>query len=82
MKKTADRIKVTNILRIATQIGAEIRDGRGGHFYMLRFPNLRPCPIAESTDAERMVAPWIAQITGRTRREAYHALKHGYWNLN
>jgi len=80
MKKTADKIKSTNILRVASQIGASVRNGSGGHFYILNFPNLRPCPIAESTNAERMIAPWIARATGRTNREVYQALRNGYWN--
>ncbi len=76
--KTRDGIKLTNILRAAEDIGANIRYGTN-HPNILNYPKMRPCPIASSTHAERMVAPWIAQASGRTKEESYQAIRQGYW---
>ena len=77
--RTRDGIRLESILRVAREIGASIREGTK-HPYILNYAGLRPCPIASSTDAGRMVAPWLAKATGYTRQEAYTALRNGYWN--
>ncbi|MBP7708412.1 hypothetical protein KA107_01905 [Candidatus Pacearchaeota archaeon] len=76
--KTIDGIKLADILRTATEVGATIREGNS-HPYILNYGGLRPCPIAKSTHAERMVAPWLAQATGTTKHECYEAMRRGYW---
>lgn len=76
--KTRDGIRLSDILRTAIEAGARIREGNS-HAYILNYEGLRPCPIATSTHAERMVAPWLAQATGRTKQESYEALRRGYW---
>jgi len=76
--KTRDGIRLAEIIRVATQAGAGIREGTK-HPYMLIYNGLRPCPVATSTHAERMVAPWLAQATGKSKQEAYQAIKHGCW---
>jgi len=76
--KTRDGIRLTEIIRLAVQAGIDIREGTK-HAYMLLYQGLRPCPIATSTHAERMVAPWLAQATGRPKREVYEAMRRGYW---
>ena len=77
--KTQDGIRLADILRTAMQAGARIRQGNS-HAYILNYEGLRPCPIASSTHAERMVAPWLAQATGRTKHESYEAMRNGGWN--
>lgn len=77
--KTRDGIRLTEIVRVAMQAGAGIREGTK-HAYMLLYAGLRPCPVATSTHAERMVAPWLAQATGRSKQEAYEAMRQGYWS--
>jgi len=77
--KTRDGIRLTEIIRVATEIGAQIRSGTN-HPYILNYDGLRPCPIATSTHAERMVAPWIAQAAGKSKQEAYRAMRKGYWD--
>jgi hypothetical protein len=77
--KTSDGIRLSKILKLAREIGVEIRDGTN-HPHILNYQGLRPCPIAASTHAERMVAPWIAEVTGLARKEAYKALRRGYLN--
>lgn len=76
--KTIDGIRLADILRTAIEAGARIREGNS-HVYILNYAGLRPCPIATSTHAERMIAPWLAQATGRTKCESYDALRRGYW---
>ena len=80
-EQTRDGIRLNDILRVATKIGAQIRAG-SNHPYILNFEGLRPCPIAASTHAERMVAPWIARATGMNKRKAYEALRRGYLKAN
>lgn len=77
--KTIDGVKLQDIIRTASEAGASIRQGHS-HAYILNYDGLRPCPIASSTHAQRMVAPWLAQATGRDKQETYQALRRGYWN--
>jgi len=76
--KTRDGHRLEKILSLAREIGATIREGTK-HPYMLNYPGLRPCPVAPSTDAKRMIIPWLAQATGYTRKEIYTALRKGSW---
>ena len=77
-KKTQDCLSLANIVKAAIQAGIGVREG-GKHPYNLEYPNMRPCPIAASTHAKRMVVPWIAQALRREREEIYTALRQGYW---
>lgn len=77
-KRTQDGVGLKDILRAAKEIGIEIREG-GKHPYALEYPGMRPCPLAASTHAKRMVTPWIEEATGRDRKEIYTALRQGYW---
>ena len=77
--KTRDGIKMSKILKVAEGIGATIRAGTN-HPFILNYAGQRPCPVAPSTDAGRMVAPWIASATDCTNQEAYQALRKGNWN--
>lgn len=76
--KTIDGIRLNDILRIVGDAGIGFRTGNS-HPYLLTCEGLRPCPLASSTHAERMVAPWLAQATGKSKQEAYEALRRGYW---
>ena len=78
-RKTLDGISLKDILKAARDIGLGIREG-GKHPYALECPGMRPCPIAASTHAKRMVTPWIEEATGRDRRQIYTALRQGYWS--
>lgn len=77
-KKTRDGLRLTDIARVATEIGARLREGTN-HPYILNYKGLRACPLAASTNAERMVAPWLAHASGKSKLEAYQAMKRGYW---
>ena len=78
-RTTSDGIRHSYCLRVAEQAGVRIRDG-GGHRYILNYGDMRPCPLAASTNAETMLAPWLARATGRKKREVYEALRQGDWN--
>ena len=72
--KTRDGIKLSKIVKLARSVGATVRRGRN-HPFVLGYEGVRACPVATSTDARRMVAPWIASITGYTPNEAYNAIR-------
>lgn len=76
--KTRDGAKISYIVRVAREIGATLRDGTN-HLVILNYAGLRPCPVATSTDARRMIAPWLAQARGCSNTEAYEAIRNGNW---
>jgi len=77
--RTQDGLSLRGILKVALDAGIEIRKG-GKHPYNLICPNMRPCPVAVSTHAKRMLVPWMAEATGIERGELYQALRQGYLN--
>ena len=78
--KTTDGLPISLLVKLLNQIpGVTIRPGTN-HPYVANFDGLRPCPIAASTDAKRMVVPWVAQITGYTNKTSiYESLRLGEW---
>ncbi|MAH46442.1 hypothetical protein CMI37_11460 [Candidatus Pacearchaeota archaeon] len=74
-KKTRDGIKLSKVVKLAQGLGATVR-GATKHPFVLNYDGMRPCPVATSTDAKRMVAPWIAEITGCTNQEAYQSMRN------
>ena len=77
--RTRDGMEISRIIRAAMEAGATIRDGKK-HASVLNYAGSRPCPIASSTSARHMVAPWLAEIKGCTNKEAYQAIQTGYWH--
>ncbi|PIN93218.1 hypothetical protein COU54_04080 [Candidatus Pacearchaeota archaeon CG10_big_fil_rev_8_21_14_0_10_31_24] len=78
-KKTRDGLDLNRILCVAQEMGVEIRTG-GKHPYNLNYKGMRPCPIATSTHAKKMVVPWMAEATGLERTNLYQAIRRGYLN--
>jgi len=76
-KRTQDGLDLNRILNVAQEMGAEIRTC-GKHPYNLNYEGMRPCPIATSTHAKKMVVPWMAEATGLERTTLYRALRRGY----
>ena len=76
--KTRDGIRLSSIINMVMELGISVREGTK-HPYILEFPGLRTCPVAESTDARSMLAPWLRNATGYNAREIYHSLKQGEW---
>lgn len=79
--KTRDGIKLTNIVKALTQIGATIRQGSNHPYVAYIEDSTRPCPIASSTDARRMVVPWVKMHSSYTdAQQIYQALRNGGFN--
>ena len=76
--KTRDGIKLSTIVNMVMELGIAVREGTK-HPYILQAPGLRPCPVAESTDARSMLAPWIRNATGYSVRDIYQSLRQGEW---
>lgn len=75
--KTLDGIRLSAIVRMASAIpGIAVREGTK-HPYMLLYAGLRPCPVAESTHARRMLVPWLRQATGYSTNDLYASLQSG-----
>ena len=78
--KTRDGIKISKLVKILEKMipNVEFRSG-GKHVYVANYSGMRPCPIATSTDARRMVTPWVAKITGYEPNKIYNSMKTGKW---
>lgn len=75
--KTQDGIKLGDILRSVSSVpGITVREGKS-HDYVLQYSGLRPCPLDQSTHAERMLAPWLRAVTGLDKRSIYNCLREG-----
>ena len=66
--KTRDGIRLGNVVKLAGEFEMKVRPGKGGHKYILNAPGMRACPVADSTDAKRMIVPWMRQATGYDNR--------------
>jgi hypothetical protein len=79
MTQTRDGIRLSNIINVARGLdGVTVRPGRR-HESVLNYAGLRPCPVAESTNARRMLVPWFRQATGYNTNRIYQALRSGSW---
>lgn len=79
--KTTDGIRLSTIVRMAEALpGVTVREGTK-HPYVLQYAGLRPCPVAKSTDAKRMLVPWMRQITGQEGSDIYACLRSGEWGV-
>ncbi|MBD3259245.1 hypothetical protein GF371_01280 [Candidatus Woesearchaeota archaeon] len=77
--KTRDGIKLTKIVSAVSDIGGVIiRDGTN-HQYVINYAGRRPCPLDTSTDAKRMIVPWLYAITGYDKNGIYQNLRKGRW---
>ncbi len=77
MAKTRDGIRLSDIISAVRGIeGVGIRQGTK-HPYMLMYGQMRPCPVAESTDAKYMIVPWLRQILPYDNRTIYSGLRRG-----
>ena len=74
--KTLDGLPLSKILSFVESIGVDVRSGNN-HPYVLNYNGMRPCPVASSTNAKRMIVPWIRAITGDKSSEVYKGLRNG-----
>jgi len=79
--KTRDGLKLSKVVRALEELaGVTVRRG-SNHPYVAMMPGLQPCPVAASTDARKMVVPWVKQASGYSdSNEVYRALRTGGWN--
>ena len=78
-RRTRDGLRLSRIVRAVTEIPRiTVRTG-SRHPYVLNYPNQIPCPVAESTDARRMIVPWLIRATGLDRQNVYQSLRRGRW---
>ena len=80
--KTRDGIKLKNVARALMGItGVSIRTGTKHPLIAFAEGYPRPCPLAPSTDARRMVVPWIREVTQFTdTNQIYSSLRNGSWD--
>lgn len=82
MAKTRDGLKLGRILYALEQLnGVSVRAGRNHPYVAFKEGYAVLCPVAESTDARRMIVPWVKQAMGyQDSNNIYKALKTGGWN--
>lgn len=56
--KTFDGFKLTEIIKLAESLGAEVRDGKR-HQKVIAYQGLMPCALGETTGFKKHVLPWI-----------------------
>jgi hypothetical protein len=79
--KTRDGIRLKTVISALEQIaGVTIRPGNNHPFIAEMDGYATSCPIASSTDARRMIVPWIKKHTSyKNARDIYNALRYGEW---
>ena len=75
-KKTSDGLLINKILLFAESLDIDVRPGKK-HPHIMNFYGMRPCPVASSTDAKKMIVPWIKEITGYNSSTVYNGLRNG-----
>ena len=81
-QKTRDGLKLNRVIKALEEIaGVSVRPGKSHPYVALRQGYAIPCPIAASTDARKMIVPWIKNALGyQNSQEIYQALRNGVWN--
>ena len=77
--KTRDGIKLSKLEKTLSSIsGVTFREGTNHPLIAYAEGYTRPCPIASSTDAKKMVVSWVKEVTGYTNaQKIYQALRSG-----
>jgi hypothetical protein len=82
MKKTTeDGIPLKNLLKLIEEIEeVSVRTG-SKHPHILNSNKMPPCPVSGSTNAKKMVVPWLREATGDNynNNDIYQAIKTGNW---
>lgn len=81
-QKTRDGLKLKNVIKALERLkNVTIRRGTNHPYIAFRQAYPIPCPIAASTDARKMVVPWIKDAMGyQNSNQIYQALRKGEWN--
>ena len=80
--KTRDGLKLNRLVKALLALpGGGIREDNKHPYIASIMGHARLCPIATSTDARRMIVPWIRETTSyKDSTQIYRALKTGDWN--
>jgi predicted RNA binding protein YcfA (HicA-like mRNA interferase family) len=81
-QKTRDGLKLKNVIRALEELAfVYVRRGSNHPYVAFREAYPVPCPIAASTDARKMVVPWVKNVTDyQNANQIYQALRKGEWN--
>jgi hypothetical protein len=80
MAKTRDGIKLGKVVGALEKIAGMVIRAGTNHAYVAKMKGYqgRSCPIDTSTDARRMIVPWIIRATDYTNaKEIYAGLRRG-----
>ena len=77
--KTRDGLRLSQVVKTLESVpGVSIRSGTNNELIALMEGHPRSCPVDRSTNARRMVVPWLKAVTGyESAREIYDALRSG-----
>lgn len=78
-KKTRDGIKISSIEKVISEIDGMCMTPGRKHDIKIHFPGMRACPVDTSTDARKMLTPWIVKATGYSSQDVYQCLREGQW---
>ena len=80
--RTRDGIRIGRVVRALEGIdGVSIRPGTNHLLVAFAQGSTRPCPIATSTHARRMVVPWVKEVTPYSDvNQIYSSLRNGRRN--
>ena len=73
--KTRDGLRIKEIVNLLQDWGIDVKEGTK-HDYVAYHGTMRPCPIAASTDAKRMLSPWLSRALGMGTHNVYKQLQH------
>jgi hypothetical protein len=77
--KTRDGIKLSTIVRMVRELDDVSTRMGTNHPILLLAQGYRPCPVAESSDARRMISPWLSHVLDYSPRQVYSAFRAGRW---
>lgn len=79
MAKTRDGLKINNVVKsLETIDNVVLRKGTKHPKIAVREGYARRCPIATSTNAKKMIVPWVKEVTGYDNaKQIYNALRSG-----
>ncbi len=74
------QIPLDRIAKAAKKLeGMTVRPGTK-HPYIMVHPSMeKSCPVAKTSDAKKMIVPWIMEATGYDHRTVYQGIRKGKW---
>lgn len=76
--KTFDGFRLTDIIKLAESLGAEVRDGKR-HQKVITYPGTFPCALGETTGFKQHVMPWVHKaFPAYSNTQIYQTLKGKY----